>query len=250
MGEPALAWSGNLWTWSPQLQFKQDNLAGSRHLNLALGLIDPQAPGNYTATQSTGPNATERNRRPGYEARLGTTFAINDRPFEVGAGGYYSRQSYPYQEHIDAWAGAADWNMSLSKEIDFSGEVYRGRAIGGLGGGTFKDYVTFAPYGEVRGLDAAGGWAQVQVTLTPSLAAHVSGGMDNSYANDLRGSYQSMAKSQYTSLARNQTILANVVYHPKSYLLLTTEFRQIRSRSAAGETARDSVVGMGTGYIF
>jgi regulator of replication initiation timing len=250
VGEPALAWSGNLWTWSPQLQFKQDNLMGSRYLNLALGLIDPQAPGNYTTTQSSGTNATERSRRPGYEARLGTKFEINDRPVEIGASGYYSRQSYPYKERIDAWAGAADWNMNLNKAIEFSGELYRGRAIGGLGGGTFKDYVSFAPYGAVRGLNAAGGWAQAKVTFTSSLTAHVSGGLDNSFAKDLRGSYQSTAEGQYARLARNQTLIGNIVYRPKSYLIFTTEFRQIRSKSATGENALDSVVGLGTGYIF
>jgi hypothetical protein len=249
VAEPALSWCGNLWTWSPQLEFRQDGVL-SRHLNVDLGLIDPAAPGAYTTGQTGMPSASERSRQPGYEGRLGSSLSWHDHPINFGAGGYYSRQAYNYNHHKDAWVGTGDWSLEFSHAVQFSGEVYRGRAIAGLGGGAFKDYVSNEAEHYFQGLDAAGSWAQVKFTISPSLEANVSTGLDNAFAADLRDSDQAVGLGWYSSLARNQTVLANFVYRPKSYLLLSTEFRQISSRSVAGQVSQDRVLGVATGYIF
>jgi hypothetical protein len=250
VGEPPLAWSGNLWAWSPQLEYEEKSLLGSHHLNLGLGLIDPPAPMVYVQSQPGGPSASEQSRQPGYEARLGTVWSHGDHPMNLGASGYYSRQAYVYGHNVDAWAGSADWNLVLSHAFQLSGELYRGRAIGGLGGGTFKDYVTNIEEHYFYGLDAAGGWAQAKFTISPSLEANVSTGLDDGFADDLRGSDQATAPGWYANLARNQTVLANVVYRPKTYLLLSAEFRQLNSRTVAGRLSQDSILGLSTGYIF
>ena len=36
---------------------------------------------------------------------------------------------------MDGWAATSDWDVPLGRWFSWSGEVYRGRAIGGLGGG-------------------------------------------------------------------------------------------------------------------
>ena len=248
LAQPALAWSGNLWTWSPQLVFKQDDIL--HHFNLGVGLIDPPAPNSYTQGQTGLPSASERSRQPGYESRIGFASSWRDHPLNVGAGGYYSRQSYGYGHNVDAWAGSADWDLVFSQAFRFSGELYRGKAIGSLGGGTFKDYVSSSAEHYLDGLNAAGGWAQAKVTFLSSLEANVSAGLDNAYAADLRDSDQATAPGYYAGLARNETLLANLVYRPKSYLLVSTEFRQINSRWIAGPSAQDRVFGVATGYIF
>ena len=248
LAEPALAWSGNLWTWSPQVQFRQNAILN--HFDLDLGLIDPPAPTAYTQGQSTIPSPSEQSRQPGYESHLGFSPSLNGRPIHLGAGGYYSRQSYPYHYHLDAWAVSADWNIVFHPAFQFSGELYRGRAIGGLGGGAFKDYVSNAAERYFHGLNAAGGWAQAKFTFTPSFEANVSAGLDNAYASDLRDSDQAQSQDYYASLARNATLIANLVYRPKTYLLLSTEFRQINSRWIVGQPSEDRVFGIATGYIF
>jgi len=218
--------------------------------NVDVGLIDPPAPNAYTQGQPAGPSAAERSRQPGYESRIGFASSWRDHPINFGAGGYYSRQSYPYDHHVNAWAGSADWDVVFSHLFRFSGEAYRGKAIAGLGGGTFKDYVSNAANHYLDGLNAAGGWAQAKVTFAPSVEANVSAGLDNGYAADLRDSDQAVGLGPYASLARNATLIANVVYRPRTYLLLSTEFRQINSRWIAGQTAQDRVFGVATGYIF
>jgi regulator of replication initiation timing len=249
VGEPALAWSGNLWTWDPQLQYEEKKLL-SHHLTLGVGLIGPQAPMVYLQSQPGGPSASEQSRQPGYEARLGSVWSHGDHPMNFGVGGYYSRQAYAYGRSVDAWAATADWNLVFSQIFQLSGEAYRGRAIGGLGGGTFKDYVTNIAEHYFHGLDDAGGWAQAKFTFSPSFEANVSTGLDNGFANDLRDSDQASASGWYANLARNQTVLANVVYRPRTYLLLSAEFRQINSRTVAGRVSQNNVLGLATGYIF
>jgi len=248
VAEPALAWSGNLWTWSPQLVFKQS--AVSNHIEFAAGLIDPVTPSSYTQGQSNLPSASERSRQPGYESRIGYSAAVNGRPIHFGAGGYYSRQSYPYNYNVDAWAASADWDFTPLPAFRFSGQAYRGKGIGGLGGGAFKDFVSIAAQHYLDGLDAAGGWSQAKFTFRPTLEANISAGLDNAYSRELRGSDQAAGQGWYAGLTRNATLLANIVYRPKTYLLLSTEFRQIDSRWISGITNEDRVFGVSTGYIF
>ena len=245
---PALAWSGNLWAWAPQLVFTQSAIFN--HFDFNVGLIDPPSPNSYTQGQTGQPSASERSKQPGYESRIGFTSSVRDHLINIGAGGYYSRQSYPYGHNVDAWAASGDWDVALSRMLRISGELYRGRAIGGLGGGAFKDYVSSTTEHYLDGLNAAGGWAQAKITFAPVLEANVSAGLDNAYAADLRDSDQALAPGYYASLTRNATLIANVVYRPKTYLLLSTEFRQINSRWISGQSNDNHVFGVATGYIF
>jgi hypothetical protein len=248
VAEPALAWSGNLWAWSPQLVFTQTALFN--HFDFNVGLIDPPPPNSYTQGPTAQPSPSERSKQPGYDSRIAFTASVRDHPIIVGAGGYYSRQTYPYGHNVDAWAASGDWDMALHRVLRVSGEVYRGRAIGGLGGGAFKDYVSDASEHYLNGLNAAGGWAQAKITFAPGLEANVSAGLDNAFAADLRDSDQAALPGYYASLTRNATLIANVVYRPKTYLLLSTEYRNINSRWISGQSSENHVFGVATGYIF
>ena len=250
VGEPALAWSGYLWTWSPQLTFRQDDLLPGRHLTAELGLIDAVAPGAGASSAVRVPGPAEKSRQPGYEAHVGPRWAWGDRSLAFGAGGYYSRQSYSYHRHLDAWGASGDWEFSPVHFLSFSGQVYRGRGIGGLGGGAFKDYVSYYGYKSLRGLDAEGGWAQMKVTLSPTMEANIAGGEDSAFGHEVRGSDYESEQTAYSSLARNQNVYANFVYRPKSYLVFSTEYRQLRSWPVTGERNQNRILGWAAGYLF
>jgi regulator of replication initiation timing len=247
LGEPALAWSGNLWTWSPQLKFTQTLPRGWAG---TLALIDPAAPGASGSTGLRTPDPAEKSRQPGYEAYVGNTILAGQRTIEWGAGGYYSRQAFSYGEHLDAWAATADWKMRLAAPLEISGTFYRGRGIGGLGGGAFKDYVPYNNYGDRRGLDDEGGWGQVKWTFSPVLEANGAAGEDNAFAGELRGSDYVTEQDVYQNLARNLTAYGNFVYRPRAYLLFSAEYRQIRSWPIAGSAANNHLFGVAAGYLF
>jgi regulator of replication initiation timing len=250
VGEPALAWSGNLWTWVPQLRFKENGILPHGRLSAEFGLMDPAAPGPPATNGQRQPDASERSRQPGFEARVGTTLSWREHPINLGTGGYYSRQSYTYSRHVDAWAATADWNVFLPGAVELSGVIYRGRAIGGLGGGAFKDYVPYASYRSLRGLNDEGGWAQMKFMLLPSLEANVAAGQDNALAQDLRNSDLATEPDIYANLARNQNVFGNLVFRPRPYFLLSAEFRRLQSWTIAGDSNRDRIFGLAAGYSF
>jgi hypothetical protein len=250
VAEPALAWSGNLWTWSPQIEFKDRATIAGRKVGMEFGLIDPAAPAAPTGTGQRTPNASESSRQPGYESRLSYTFSLGDQPIEIGAGGYYSRQSYEYGWHNDAWAGTSDWRIPFTRYLELSGEFYRGRGIAGLGGGTWKDYVTYNNHQTFRGLNAEGGWAQIKIKMMRSLEANLAIGQDNAFAGDLRYSDSAMMQDNYANLARNRTGLGNVIFRPKSYLLFSAEYRNIHSWPIAGQVNTNQSLGLAAGYLF
>ncbi len=250
VGEPALAWSGNLWTWLPQLQFKDGSLLSDKKLGLEAGLIDVAAPGPPAMNGLRSPSPSEQSHQPGYEARLSSSLPFGDRTFEFGAGGYYSRQSYSRGRHLDAWTGTLDWKIPLMQRLELSGEFYRGRGVGGLGGGAFKDYVTYNDYLDLRGLNDEGGWGQVKIKFARSLETNFALGMDNAFAHDLRGSDLEFDQNNYLNLARNRTAFANVIYRPRTYLLLSAEYRNIYSWPIAGQNNSNHSLGLAAGYFF
>ncbi|HUB52895.1 MAG TPA: hypothetical protein VL986_12135 [Terracidiphilus sp.] len=253
LGEPALAWSGNLWTWSPQLEFSQNLTHGQNRFGDwtgELALIDPSAPFTSRPTGLRTPDPAEKSRQPGYEAHLGDVIDLGRRTIEWGAGGYYSRQAYLYGQNLDAWAGTADWKIALANPLEVSGTFYRGRGIGGLGGGAFKDFVPYGEYGQNRGLNDEGGWAQVKWRISRDVETDVATGEDNAFAGDLRGSNYATGSEVYQNLARNLTAYGNVIYRPRTYLLFSAEYRQIRSWPIAGSADNDHIFGLAAGYLF
>jgi regulator of replication initiation timing len=250
VGEPALAWSGNLWTWLPQLQFKDSSLLPNKKLGLEAGLIDVAAPGPPATSGLRSPSPSEQSHQPGYEARLSSSLPFGDRSIEFGAGGYYSRQAYSWGRHLDAWAGTLDWKIPLMQKLEFSGEFYRGRGVGGLGGGAFKDYVTYDNYSILRGLNDEGGWGQLKVKMIRSLEANFALGDDNAFARDLRGADLELEQNNYLNLARNRTAFANVIYRPRTYLLLSAEYRNIYSWPITGNGNSNQSLGLAAGYFF
>ncbi len=253
IGEPALAWSGNLWTWSPQLEVKSHADAGGSVFNYDFALIDPSAPGPPPSSGLRQPDASEQSRQPGYEFRASYALRqvhIGDQPLQIGAGGYYSRQDYTGHQHVDAWAGAADWMLPVSRRVELSGEFYRGRALGGLGGGAFKDVVTDPDSGRVYGLNDEGGWTQLKLRMSALLEANMAFGQDNAFAQDLYGSAEGAASDPYSSLARNRATTGNVIFRPKTYLTFSTEFRYLQSWPVTGYAKTAPVLGFGAGYLF
>ena len=250
VGEPPFAWSGNLWIWAPQLESINHASLGGGTLGLDFALIDPAAPGNPSISGERQPNAAEHSRQPGYESRISYSLPLMDRSFTVGAGGYYSRQTYLTGQHVDAWAGTADWKLPFTRWLELSGELYRGRALGGLGGGTFKDYVTDPDSGDIYGLNDEGGWSQLKAKMTQSLEANVAIGEDAGFGQQLRYYSNPAITDAYTDLARNRTVLANIIYRPKTYLLFSAEYRNIYSWPITGLVNTSQSLGLATGYSF
>lgn len=256
VASPALSGSGNLWAWSPQLSIEQRvSLSDQRRLVLEAGLIDPPSSG-YTAIQLDSP--VEASRRPGYEGRVSyrddRSASVNAQPFALGIGAYSSSQFYNSSTQIHSWAVTADWQLPISRWFALTGEAYRGRALGGLGGGAYKDTLTgtSAVSGLARtiGVDAVGGWSQLKLRLGPTFEANAAFGLDNAFSSNFDGLVLAPSSNPSQAYARNDTILGNIIFRPKTYLIFSPEYRRILSWRYTGPANVANVFTLSAGYAF
>ena len=258
VANPPLAWSGNLWAWNPQLTLTQNvPLADSHALQLQAAMIDVGDPPISLTNLNSGavalPSGAEQSRWPGLEARIALLGSQRDDRDHVGVGGYFSPHVLPSGRRFDAWAGSIDARFHLPARLQFSGNVYRGLALGGLGGGGYKDYGYFYLSSQdiyfFRPLNDVGGWAQLKEKWSERLEFNGAFGMDNVFADDLRR-YAIPSGSMYQRLARNRTWTGNVIYSPSAYLLFSLEYRHIASAPVTGLSSSSNVIGLSAGYKF
>jgi uncharacterized coiled-coil protein SlyX len=187
VAEPGMAWAGNLWSWAPQLRIAHRfPISDEKRWTMEFGLWDPSSSGYNTSDVFRTPSAGEQTKQPAYESRV-SFGSGGERGFQAGIGGYYSRQTYGSANN-DAWAFTADWRVPFAKRFELSGEGYRGRSLGGLGGGVYKDVIlgTDPISGATvwRGLNDIGGWTQFKSRFSQSLEANATIGQDNGFASD------------------------------------------------------------------
>jgi cell division septum initiation protein DivIVA len=223
---PALTYAGNLWAWTPQLRIEHRFAISSDQNILIQGGIMDNLTGEFPApSYFRAPGPGELSRQPAYAIRTSWTRTVWRQPLSFGVAGYYSRQNW-LVNNIDGWAGMADWQIPLSPRVLFTGEFFRGRAIGGIGGGISQSVVyegnpMFA-YTPVRGLDTIGGWSQLKFKATNTLEFNVAAGVDNPTAAEVRAAGNPI-------LVQNRGGLVNFVFRPRSSLLFSAEYGHLRS---------------------
>jgi hypothetical protein len=258
---PALAWSGNLWTWNPQAVVTHEMpLRGASNLELEGALIDvgdtPLSPAVVPSSTFSGvpPSSAEQTSKPGGEARIALTGPDrNDGRSHFGIGGYVAPHKTAFDRSFDSWAATLDMRVPLFARLELSGNSYRGAGLGGLGEGAYKDFVCSPSPCSIgyyfRALDDVGGWAQLKERATERLEFNAAVGMDDVFAHELRGYYVEDA-SAAQNLSRNRTITGNVIYSPSAYLLFSLEYRRLTSTPIEGFSSNANIVGLGAGYKF
>ena len=257
LAEPALAWSGNLWNWNPQLGVTHDlSLSPAQSLRTQFALIDvADAPTTRSPITTTGvliaPTTAEESRWPGVEARVALLGAQNERGSEIGVGGFFAPHLAPGGTRFDSWAGTLDFRFQLPARMELKGSFYRGLGLGGLGGGAYKDYVYQSTGYEsyFLTLDDVGGWTQWKQRAGERLEFNEAFGVDEVPAGQLRP-FSSPVYTVYQNLARNRTFTGNVIYRPSAYLLFSLEYRRIESSPVNAPTNASNVIGVAAGYKF
>jgi len=252
IAQPALAWSGNLWNWTSQAgaEYSFAPTGGSRIL-VQGALADVSDPPSLRTNAAAPPSASlaEQSRRPGGEARIGFGHGDKTTGLQVGVGGYFSPHRQANDFSFNAWAATLDYRIPVSKYFEISGNAYRGAALGGLGAGAFKDYIWRYTNDSYPALDDVGGWSQLKARVGERLEFNTAYGLDNAFAREIRP-YLAVGPSFYQNLARNSTIMSNVIYSPSAYTLFSVEYRRIDSAPAVGAPSTANVYGVAAGYRF
>jgi hypothetical protein len=255
---PALSYSGNLWSWTPQLRVEH-RFEFSNHSRMSLqgGVLDPltgEAPHDLNYVWYRAPDAGEESRIPAVAARIAYSHPLLGRTFTVGAGGYYSREYWGFNRNVNGYAATADWNLPLNRWFTLSGFFYRGEAIGGLSAALSRSVVFNGPLTDpnttVLPLNSVGGWAQLKYQPMPKLEFNAAFGQDNPFAADIRAFGGQSESYANPFLTRNRSGFGNVIYRPRSDLLLSLEYRRLRTFSIYNHSYEAEQLNMAMGVLF
>jgi hypothetical protein len=235
VAEPALAYTGNLWSWTPQIRVEHRfTVSENSSFSVQAGILDGLTGQIPVLDYYRVPQAGEASYSPAVATRVAWSTRAHGQPLTVGIGGYYNRQDWGFSRIVNGWAGTVDWTIPLGQWFGVSGELYRGRAIGGLGGGLGRSTLwngTFNnPDTGIYGLGSTGGWSQLKFKPLEKLEFNAAVGQESSFASDLREFNVASGYFDW-SLARNRGGFLNFIYRPRSNLLLSMEFQRLDTRS-------------------
>jgi hypothetical protein len=75
-------------------------------------------------------------------------------------------------------------------------------------------------------------------------------GQDSGYGSDFRSLVLTAATNPLSTLARNQMVTGNLILRPKTYLVLSPEYRRILSGQLSGTSNVANLFTISAGYIF
>jgi hypothetical protein len=254
LATPALAYSGNLWSWTPQIRVEHHfTISDSSSLLLQGGILDSQSGELPPSAYYRSPTWGESSGQPAYAARVAWSQEVRGENVTFGFGGYYGRQAWGFGRSIDSWTGTLDLKLPLGKTFEFTGQAYRGRATGGLSGGIGQSVVWkgnfLDPATDLYGLHSIGGWTQLKYKATTKLQFNGAFGLDNPSAGDLRqlGGSQNYYPSP---LSKNQSALVNFLYQPRSDVVLSLEYRRLKTFTLDSNANSANIINFSMGYIF
>ena len=252
LATPTFAFAGNLWGWTPQLRAEHRfSVSDQQTITVQAGIIDNLDwefnNGSFDRTAQAG----EMSGQPAYAFRTAWSRPVQRHPLSLGVAGYYGRQDWTWGRYVDAWAGMADWQVPILPRIQLSGEFYRGRGIGGLGGGigTSVVFSGSAPYSPLRGVNTAGGWTQLKFQLTPKIEFNGVVAQDDAFTAEIRG-FATDKNNSGLIIGRNRGALGNVVFRPRSDLLLSAELRRLRTFPVYSSSSSTNQVNLSIGILF
>ena len=232
-------------------------MSGNSTITIQGAFMDPltgEPPDDDYYTWYRVADAGEQSRQPAYGAHVGYSRSMLGQNFTIGAGGYYSRQNWGYSRMVNGWAGIMDANLPLSHKFSLSAEAYRGAAIGGLGAALgrsvlFNGDLAYADTSVVA-LNTVGGWGQLKFRATPKLEFNGAFGQDNPFAADVRDFGDQSASYAPYFITRNRTAFGNVIYRPRSDLVLALEYRRLRTFTIFDSSWEASQINMSMGVLF
>ena len=250
---PALSYSGNLWTWTPQIRVEHRiHLSSDSSLLLEAGILDSLT-GDIPTQQYRSPTVGEQSGQPAYASRIAWTGKVFGKDLTLGSGGYYGRQNWGFGRNVDGWAATFDATLPLGSLFDLSAEAYRGRAVGGLSGGIGQSIVLSGPIANadtiIHGLDSVGGWLQLKIKPKTNFEVNLAYGVDNPFASELRA-FPASGAFYGSLLSRNLSPFANFIYRVRSDVLVSVEYRRLQTYTLDSNANSANQITLSVGYLF
>lgn len=251
---PALSYSGNLWSWTPQVRVEHRiHFSEGSSLLLQGGILDSLSGEVPLSTYERYPTYGERSGQPAYAARVSWSLPVSGQSLTIGAGGYYGRQYWGFGRSVDGWAGTTDLTLPLGRFFELTAAFYRGRAVGGLSGAIGQDVLLSGPIIDsatvVKGLDSMGGWAQLKFKPTTKFEINGAFGQDDPFASELRV-FPASPSFYGALLSKNSSPFVNFIYQVRSDILFSIEYRRLQTAVLDSDSYSANHVNLSLGYLF
>jgi len=254
LAEPAFSYAGNLWAWTPQVRVEyRRTFAEGSSLLLQAGILDSLSGSDTGGETYREATVGEQSGQPAYATRVAWTVHVFGQELTAGAGGYYGRQNWGFNRHIDSWASTLDLKLPLGKYFEFSGAFYRGKAVSGLRGGIGQGALWIGslddPATSVKGFNSMGGWTQLKLKVRPNFEINGAFGQDNPFAREIR-EFPTHSDEYDEFLGRNRSVMLNFIWQLRSDFLFSTEYRRLRTTEISGDSYFANHINVSLGYIF
>jgi hypothetical protein len=251
---PAFAASGNLWSWTPEIAVEHRFDTSFARLKVQAGFLDP---GVYSdeGDGTRSPSPGESSRQPTYALRVSANGRDENRPMSFGFSSIYSPQRYPGNFGVSGWGVIGDWKFPIQQRLELSGQIFDGRALDGFGGiptlSAADEYYDFGVpiTGSLEQITMFGGWTQLKYRLDARSEFNAAVGMGGRNSAELRALGVTNADIYYVS-PRNQMLMLNYIFRPRSDLVLSPEFRRLRTYPVTGAPMLANQFGVSAGFLF
>jgi hypothetical protein len=254
VAEPAFASAGNLWTWTPTVRVEQRVKTNNVLWKFEGGVLDYAGyTGFYQDTRYATPG--ESSKQPAYAIRISGNGRGEDNPISFGVAGLVAPQRYPNANNVNGWGGLLDWKTPLAPHLELSGEFYRGKGIAGFGGvglvnvqnQTYQYLVTTAP--SIAKLSTLGGWSQLKAKVNARNEFNIAAGYGGFDSAALRNSAAADTNLLFVP-ARNESMLINYVFKPRSDLVFSLEYRRLKTYNVSDAPYTADHVGAAAAFLF
>ena len=223
-------------TWSAA-----GKVSGRTRLSLRGGVLDPLTGEAPASEYERLPTAGERSRTPAIASRIGWQRTMDARQASAGLGAWYSRQNWRFDRTVDGWAVTGDWDLPVGRWFSWSGEAYRGKAVGGFGGGPNASVVFVGQ--QVLPLNSTGGWTQWKFQPVERWQWNLAFGQDYT-------SGKGLDRADGEFVRRNAAGMFNVIFQARSNLLFSAEYRRLWTRRSIGSMVTADYISLGAGILF
>ena len=149
-----------------------------------------------------------------------------------------------------------DWRIPLSSRAEFSGELFAGKGLDGFGAAPvpaviqtdYTEYITNSAARLAR-IPSFGGWSQFKFRIDSRGEINLAfGGVGRNSAD-----FQQAAQNDpiLRNLAfKNGSLVINYIFRPRSDLVLSAEYRRLRTYRISVPQADAGETGLTAGFLF
>jgi hypothetical protein len=225
LGVPALANSGNLWLWQPQIRY-EERIRFTETTGMRARIVVP-----------TGARLSRS--RPALQGRFALFHrTAGGREFEFAPGFHYSR-SQAAGLGVASYAISADWFVPLAPRVDWTGFAFTGENLTGLGIAGLRQAFTFRNNRPIP-VRGRGGWTQVTVHAGSKADVNLIAGMQDDFNRDLAAG----------GVGKNLSYAANLRFKLAPNVVFGPEVMQIRTRYVPSGTQLINRYDVALGYLF